>query len=110
MLSNILNSHERSKKHMATHPNSSTIRASQSVIMEEDLDEMRELLHLVQERMDKASADGRVYVMGQYVKIVAQMRSEISRVERRFHRETIAAARKEHQLLKLQQKGSGEAE
>ncbi len=93
---------------MATNPNSSTIRAAQSVIQEEDLDEMRELLHIVQQRMDKAGENGRVYVMGQYVRIVAQMRSEISRVERRFHRETIAAARREHRDLKMQQKGAEE--
>lgn len=74
------------------------------MVREEDLDDLRKLLGELQSRVDAARNDGRVYLMSQYVRLVAMVTPEIERIERRFNREILAAFRKEHVLLKQEKK------
>jgi len=69
---------------------------------EEDLQELEEFHRDMQERVDKARADGRIYMMQEYVRILALISPEIDRIQRRFKRESLAAFRKEHKELKAQ--------
>ncbi len=85
---------------MADTPNADTLRAAQSLITEEDLTELEALLRDLIGRVDKSREDGRIYLMSQYVRLVALVTPEINRIHRRFNRETLAAMRKEHKLLK----------
>ena len=84
-------------------------RTAASVIREEDLEELETLHSDLVKRVDQARADGRVYLMGQYVRLVALISPEIKRVQARFKRETLAALRKEHKALKEEQKSSATA-
>jgi stage V sporulation protein SpoVS len=84
-------------------------RAAASVIREEDLAELEALHSELVKRVDQARADGRVYLMGQYVRLVSLISPEIKRVQARFKRETLAALRKEHKALKEEQKSGATA-
>ena len=76
---------------------------------EEDLQELEELLRDMHKRVDDAHADGRVYMMGQYARMVALISPEISRIQLRFKRESLASFRKEHADLKAQFKAEKKA-
>lgn len=96
---------------MANNPNSATLKAAQSMVREEDLQDLEELRRELVSRTDKARDDGRVYLMSQYVRLVALVTPEIDRIRRRFDRETLASFRKEHVLLKQEvksQAGNGQ--
>lgn len=90
---------------MAKTPNSDTIKAAQSLVRDEDLQELEDLHRDLLSRADKARNDGRVYLMSQYVRMVALVSPEIKRIRDRFDRETLAALRKEHKALKKEQDG-----
>jgi hypothetical protein len=76
------------------------------MIREEDLEELRNLQEELQSRIDKASEDGRVFMMQQYVLLHASVTSQVQRIQARFHRETKAANRKAAKELKASQKGA----
>src|SRR6266568_9202945 len=81
-----------------------------SVVDENDLEELEALHKDLLNRVDQARADGRIFMMGQYTRLVALVSPEIDRIQKRFKRETLAAIRKEHKHLKKQAKeGEGEA-
>lgn len=80
-----------------------------SMIREEDLQDLEELLKNLQDRVDQAHSDGRVYLMSQYVRLVALVSPEIDRIHRRFKRESLAAMRKLHQDLKFEQRAANGA-
>ena len=80
-----------------------------SVVREEDLQEMEEFHRKLQERIDQARDDGRLYIMGQWVRLQAMLSAEIDRVQRRFARETLAANRREHKRLKQEAKEAAES-
>lgn len=69
---------------------------------EEDLQDLEKLLRTLQGEVDKAREDGRIFMMQEYVRLVALVSPEIDRIQRRFNRETLAAFRKEHADLKAQ--------
>ena len=73
---------------------------------EEDLQELEDLYRDMQERVDKARTDGRVYMMQEYTRILALVSPEIDRIQKRFKRESLAAFRKEHKDLKAQAKAA----
>lgn len=75
-------------------------RVHASLVREEDLQELAELRNELLSRIDRARADGRVYVMSQYVRMVALISPEIKRIRDRFDRETLAMVRKEEATLK----------
>jgi hypothetical protein len=79
-----------------------------SIITEDDLDELQKLHSELLTRVDSARTDGRLFMMGQYVRLVALISPEIDRVERRFKREVLASVRKEHKMLKLEAKEAAE--
>lgn len=81
-------------------------RIAASMVREEDLEELEALHSELVKRVDQARSDGRVYLMGQYVRLVALVSPEIKRVQARFKRETLAALRKDHKALKEQRKNS----
>ena len=83
-----------------------TARAVASMVREEDLQELEALHSELVKRVDQARSDGRVYLMSQYVRLIALVSPEIDRVQRRFKRETLAALRKDHKTLKEQRKAS----
>lgn len=71
------------------------------VVREEDLEELEALHSELMKRIDQAHSDGRLFMGGQYVRLVALIAPEIKRIRARFQRESLAAARKEHKQLKL---------
>ena len=75
-----------------------------SFVREEDLDDLKELSKQITDLADKATQDGRIYLLQQYIRLSAIIRPEISRVERRFERETLAGLRKEEKRLKDERK------
>jgi hypothetical protein len=83
--------------------------AAASMIREEDLEDLEELLKNLQNRVDQAHQDGRVYLMSQYVRLVALVSPEIDKIHRRFKRENLAAMRKLHQELKLEHRAANGA-
>src|ERR1700686_5397632 len=79
-------------------------RALASMAREEDLRDLEELGSDLVKRVDQARADGRVYLMSQYVRLIALVSPEIDRVQRRFKRETLAALRRDHKALREERK------
>ena len=73
-----------------------------SILTESDLEELEALHSELLTRVDKAREDGRIFMMGQYVRLVGLVSPEIDRIQRRFKRETLAAVRKEHKGLKAE--------
>src|SRR2546426_12817869 len=99
----------RSKSHMANSNKTQKINgAGASVVRDEDLEEMESLLRDLQAKVDQAHNDGRVYLMSQYVRLVALISPEIDRVHRRFKREHLDYIRKMHKDLKLEQKAAND--
>ena len=81
-------------------------RIAASMVREEDLEELEALHSELVKRVDQARDDGRVFMMSQYVRLVALVSPEIKRIRARFQRETLATLRKEHKALKAQRKNS----
>jgi hypothetical protein len=84
-------------------------RAVAAMVREEDLDELKDLHTDLQKRIDAARTDGRLFMMSQYVRLLALVTPEIDRIAKRFNRETLAAHRKEHKSLKLAAKNGAPA-
>src|SRR5438445_585808 len=80
-----------------------------SILTESDLEELNALHSELLSRVDKAREDGRIFMQGQYVRLVALVSPEIDRIQRRFKRETLAAIRKEHKALKREAKAAAES-
>ena len=80
-----------------------------SILTESDLEELEALHSELLTRVDKAREDGRIFMMGQYVRLVGLVSPEIDRIQRRFKRETLAAVRKEHKGLKAEARTSPSA-
>lgn len=79
-------------------------RAVAAMVREEDLQELENLHSELVKRVDEARKDGRLFMMGQYVRLVALIAPEIKRITARFQRETLAALRRDHKSLKEQRK------
>ena len=86
---------------------SENARAVAAMVCEEDLQELQELHSDLQKRIDAARQDGRLFMMGQYVRLLALVTLEIDRIQKRFNREALAAHRKEHKALKEQARTNG---
>ena len=86
--------------------NTQNLSGVAAMVREEDLQELEELLRDLQGKADQAHSDGRVYLMSQYVRLVALVSPEIDRIHRRFKRDTLAAMRRMHKDLKLEQKNA----
>ncbi len=91
---------------MATTTNGTALAVA---VREEDLQEMEELLRDLQGRADKARTDGRVFMMEQYVLLIARVAPEVTRIQKRFQREALAGFRKDHKELKKQAKKGSES-
>jgi len=81
-------------------------RAVAGMIREEDLADLENLHSDLVKRVDQARTDGRIYLMSQYVRLVALVSPEVDRIQRRFKRETLAALRREHKAAREEQKSS----
>jgi hypothetical protein len=81
-----------------------------AMVQEEDLDELQTLRKELQTRVDEAHSNGRIYMMAQYVTILAKVTAEIRKVRDRFDRESIAGNRRAHKELKLNASGGQESE
>ena len=84
---------------MATQTPTNTKTAA-SVIREEDLQDLEEFQRDVQAKIDTAQGDGRIYMMSQYVRILAMIKSEVKKIRDRFDRESMAENRKSAKALK----------
>ena len=82
-------------------------RAVAAMVREEDLAELEALHSELVKRVDQARTDGRIYLMSQYVRLIALVSPEIDRVQRRFKRETLATLRKDHKALKKATRANG---
>jgi hypothetical protein len=82
-------------------------RAVVAMVREEDLAELEALHSELVKRVDQARTDGRIYLMSQYVRLIALVSPEIDRVQRRFKRETLATLRKDHKALKEATRANG---
>ena len=87
-------------------PTSADIRMMASMVREEDLEELQKVRQELLESADKAREDGRVYMMQQYIRLIAVVTPEIDRVQRRFQREALAELRKAHKELKTSSKAT----
>ncbi len=67
---------------------------------EADLADLEKLLRSLQEDVDKARDDGRIFMMQEYVRLVALVSPEINRIQARFKREILAESRKEQADMK----------
>jgi hypothetical protein len=83
-----------------------SVNGAAAIVREEDLDDMSNLEREIDSRVQAAHDDGRVYMMSQYVRILAMVRAETKRIRDRFDRESLAARRREHKALKEQQRGA----
>src|SRR5438045_2039038 len=83
-------------------------RIAASVVDENDLEELEAMHKDLLNRVDQARTDGRLFMCGQYVRLVALVSPEIDRIQRRFKRETLAAIRKDHKTLKLEAKAAAQ--
>ena len=82
-------------------------RAVAAMVREEDLAELEALHSELVKRVDQARTDGRIYLMSQYVRLIALVSPEIDRVQRRFKRETLATLRRDHKALKEATRATG---
>src|SRR5881275_1780754 len=80
------------------------VRLVASVVDEHDLEELEALHKDLLNRVDQAREDGRIFMMGQYTRLIALVSPEIDRIQKRFKRETLAAIRKDHKMLKAEAK------
>lgn len=85
-------------------------RVVAAMVREEDLEELEALHSELVKRVDQARQDGRLFMMGQYVRLVALVAPEIKRINARFQRETLATLRKDHKALKIAHKQNGASE
>lgn len=83
-------------------------RAVIAMVREEDLEDLQALHNRLQELIDEAHKDGRLYIAGQYVQLQAGLSAEIKRIRARFQRDTIATNRRELKRLKLEAKAAAQ--
>ncbi len=83
--------------------NTTKLTGAATMVREEDLDELEDLLREVKSRVNKAHGDGRTFMMAQYVRIVGMLSPEVTRLRKRLEREDLASFRKTHKTLKLEQ-------
>jgi hypothetical protein len=83
-------------------------RAIAAMVREEDLEELKDLHTDLQKRIDQARTDGRLFMMSQYVRLLALVTPEIDRIQKRFNRETLAMHRKDHKALKKEAKAAAQ--
>jgi len=88
---------------------SENARIAAQVVSEEDLEELEAVHRELLGKVDKAREDGRIFMMGQYVRLIGLVSPEIDRIQRRFKRETLAAVRREHKGLKKEAKEAATA-
>ena len=100
ILSHVRANYNKGAYPMAEKPDRAAMRAAASLVREEDLEDLETLAHDLQQKADQASADGRVFLFGQYVTLLAFVNPEIARIRRRFQRESLASLRKMHKQMK----------
>lgn len=89
---------------MATNKQTkATLNQAATMIREEDLQDLQDFLRELKQRVEKARSDGRTFMMAQYVMLVATVSPQVTRLQKRFEREDLAAFRKMHKHLKLEQ-------
>lgn len=69
-------------------------KAVAAMVQEEDLTDLQDLKKLIQDRVDKARDDGRLFAMALNVRLLATVSLEADRIARRFNREVLAMHRK----------------
>ncbi len=82
------------------------IKAAQTLVREEDLEDMRKLMGSLQDSIDRASNDGRLVMMGVYVELLALVSAKVGKIEARFKREMLANFRHQHKDMKMAQKAA----
>lgn len=87
-----------------------TLNLAAQTIREEDLQDLQDFLRELKSRVQKAHDDGRTFMMQQYTILVATVSPQVSRLQRRFEREDLAAFRKQHKHLKLEQSDQDQQE
>ena len=75
------------------------------MITDEDLNELQELKADLQSRVDSSRENGRVFMMNQYVTILAKVNVEVRKVRDRFDRESMADNRRTAKELKAGARG-----
>lgn len=79
-------------------------------VREEDLEELEDLRRNLQEKADQARESGRVFMMQQYIMLIANVSPQIKRIRDRFDREALADFRKAHKSLKAQARAASDVE
>ena len=79
-------------------------KSMEAIIRPEDLEELQDFRGALQERIDKAHEDGRVYLMSQYTVMMATVSCAITKIQARFERDAMASTRKELKALKEEMK------
>ncbi len=84
------------------------LNGASTIVREEDLEDMTSLERELSDRIDTAQKDGRAYMMAQYVRMLAMIKSEAKRLRARFDRDTLAAIRREYKDIRAQQRDAAQ--
>jgi uncharacterized protein YukE len=95
---------------MAATPTREAMKAAASLVDERDLEELENIAHDLQEKADQAASDGRIFLFGQYIMLLSIVNPEVTRIRRRFQRESLASFRKMQKQMKLEAKEAKEQE
>lgn len=89
---------------MAKANKTATLNGKQITVapIEQDLTDLENLRRDMQTHVDEAHNDGRVFMMQEYVLLLAQITSTINKVQARFNREMLADMRRTHKDLRAE--------
>lgn len=90
--------------------NQTILNSAASIITEEDLEDMEHIQRDLEDKIMKAHEDGRAFMMAQYVRLLATVKSEVKRIRNRFDRDSLAAHRLAHRALKAASKAPSTAQ
>jgi hypothetical protein len=82
--------------------NARDIKKAATMVREEDLQDLQRFLGELKDRVHQSREDGRTFMMQQYVRLVAMVSPEVTRIQKRMEREDLAAFRKDHKHLKAE--------
>ncbi len=71
-----------------------------TTVREEDLQELEDLRRDLQAKADAAHNDGRIFMMQEYIMLIAVVSPKIKKIRDRFDREALASFRKMHKGMK----------
>jgi F0F1-type ATP synthase epsilon subunit len=91
-------------------PTAENTKSAAAIVREEDLSDLQGFQSHVEEKIATARDEGRIYMMQQYVRILAGVTSEVKKISARFERERMASHNNELKTMKKAKKEKEDAE